>query len=180
MPEGHVSIHAPARGATLPSVRLGKPFSSFNSRARAGRDLDHQTYFRAIRNVSIHAPARGATCVMAYNRCMGHSFQFTRPRGARLRRARRRPLDAVSIHAPARGATPRPRQLVAGLRFQFTRPRGARPLRRPAHLRLQVSIHAPARGATAIRWRLSKIFPSFNSRARAGRDKLTQLITTLI
>ncbi len=104
--------------------------------------------------VSIHAPARGATA-----RVRGPvpqmRFQFTRPRGARPRRAvrpRRRP-HRVSIHAPARGATQREEAAAqAKAQFQFTRPRGARHELpgREAGVR-RVSIHAPARGATRRR-----------------------------
>ncbi len=100
----HVSIHAPARGATI--------------------DRGIQCFEVAV---SIHAPARGATDPEGH--CQGPArFQSTRPRGARLRaihihhkrdlfqstrprgarpafsEAMRR-QRAVSIHAPARGAT---------------------------------------------------------------------------
>ena len=77
-----VSIHAPARGATVGVA-----------------------YVVAMHNVSIHAPARGATdSNMAYE--LSYLFQFTLPRGERLERI----SDCifcfvVSIHAPARGAT---------------------------------------------------------------------------
>ena len=77
-----VSIHAPARGATVgTALALG---------------LD---------KVSIHAPARGAT-LRDYAAEVQAWFQFTRPRGARLIFKRRgHAQSGVSIHAPARGAT---------------------------------------------------------------------------
>ena len=75
-----VSIHAPARGATNEHRREKRIFG-FNSRTREGCDavpnnpINHQ-------QVSIHAPARGATAgsraVRAYT-----EFQFTHPRGVR-------------------------------------------------------------------------------------------------
>ncbi len=97
-----VSIHAPARGATVemfrkatvvqfqftrprgarPPMRGHRLFSpSFNSRAREGRDRWFSEDFQR-RFVSIHAPARGAT---KYSSLFAVSvlFQFTRPRGAR-------------------------------------------------------------------------------------------------
>ncbi len=98
-----VSIHAPARGATINIT---------------SKEEDN--------TVSIHAPARGATTP---NRCRRKDapFQSTRPRGARLSGVRLRlrlkrfnpraragrdqdyyfltPYYIVSIHAPARGAT---------------------------------------------------------------------------
>ena len=54
-----VSIHAPARGATL-MLKRKFSFKSFNPRARAGRD-ESISIGEWIDRVSIHAPARGAT-----------------------------------------------------------------------------------------------------------------------
>ena len=55
------------------------------------------------------------------------SFQFTRPRGARLRTLRRLMSNTlVSIHAPAWGATLALINRLLTEMFQFTRPRGAR------------------------------------------------------
>ena len=148
----HVSIHAPARGAT-----------------------EHWTSLkRMLPSVSIHAPARGATYCPTDHVAMLYMFQSTRPRGARRAgrmdssysvtgfnpraRAGRDPVEQlyshgnmVSIHAPARGATSMAIDISSRDNvFQSTRPRGARLLRRPAVLRRQlVSIHAPARGATS-------------------------------
>ena len=144
----HVSIHAPARGATLADVCL-----------------------RAVRVVSIHAPARGATRgaarVISIARVSIHApprgatndglestysalFQSTRPHGARPHaQGLAHAAAAVSIHAPARGATVmRPRFAPKRL-FQSTRPHGARRgPHRGGRRRDLVSIHAPARGAT--------------------------------
>ena len=144
-----VSIHAPARGATKlqeglfhflssfnPRARTGRDDSStcsnfrsggFNPRARTGRDCPSHPR-RLSCAVSIHAPARGATMARAEVVVGDDAFQSTRPHGARLL------LDAV---------------ILWSTRFQSTRPHGAR----PCVLRLlfspdAVSIHAPARGAT--------------------------------
>mgnify|MGYP006943061922 CR=1 FL=1 len=123
---GKVSIHAPARGATVgdagsvadrlgfnPRARAGRdsmarPAGSvpdgFNPRARAGRDAPNGCW-NWIGNVSIHAPARGAT-VQDNIDDREHKFQSTRPRGARPAIVSDRlRLEFVSIHAPARGAT---------------------------------------------------------------------------
>ena len=55
-------------------------------------------------------------------------FQFTYPRGVRLRHPRHRLIGgAVSIHAPARGATTKSQEKADELMFQFTHPRGVRP-----------------------------------------------------
>ena len=122
-----ISIHAPARGATLYSLR-----STICSL------------------ISIHAPARGATLFTVGADGSFSSFQSTLPRGERrqgnlfclrlflfqstLPRGERHkgkytlkvPYD-ISIHAPARGAT----------------------IINPCDYYNQtISIHAPARGAT--------------------------------
>ena len=96
----HVSIHAPAWGATR-RVDNRSRLESFNPRARMGRDESSMSLadaeFRSTRPhgarqrrtdwlvtyVSIHAPAWGATA---------HSMSDTRD-------------EYVSIHAPAWGAT---------------------------------------------------------------------------
>jgi len=77
-----VSIHAPARGATLIVCACG-----------------------VVIGVSIHAPARGATDA-ANDFKASYVFQSTRPRGARQTGgACSDQHRVVSIHAPARGAT---------------------------------------------------------------------------
>ena len=161
-----VSIHAPARGATVSlEKRINK--RSFNPRARAGRDS------------------------VIFLTAKSFLFQSTRPRGARRRGLQCLFVAVVSIHAPARGATslrmkcwqmisfnPRAR---AGRdkpkegsgkseKFQSTRPRGARPFNHLSINRIDVSIHAPARGATGPALCIRRCF-RFNPRARAGRDR---------
>ncbi len=166
-----VSIHAPARGATVTQKSL-KALERFQSTPpRGGRppSVGQPAYFSAV---SIHAPARGATLS-----------------GGRAAKA-----YCVSIHAPARGATsttvrrveedegfnprpreggdeassemhsmshsfnPRPREggdqvclpwCSSPVLFQSTPPRGGRPEPGVCCSPWEdVSIHAPARGAT--------------------------------
>ena len=77
-----VSIHAPARGATI----LPENFfllTQFQSTPPRGGRRQGADEFVLVRDVSIHAPARGATRWRCY----------------------RTRLAGVSIHAPARGAT---------------------------------------------------------------------------
>ena len=78
-----VSIHAPARGATMAIFYYNKSKEGFNPRARTGRDRKAVIPF------------------------IGHEmFQSTRPHGARpVSWGTRCRLLQVSIHAPARGAT---------------------------------------------------------------------------
>ena len=77
-----VSIHAPARGATI-DINVCKAFSMVSIHAPARGATLHSGTFTDDPEVSIHAPARGATLVVD---------------------AFAKDIE-VSIHAPARGAT---------------------------------------------------------------------------
>ena len=77
-----ISIHAPARGATSCYQALVDRIGNFNPRSREGSDALKQSAFCII-IISIHAPARGATSSPCYAITI---------------------ID-ISIHAPARGAT---------------------------------------------------------------------------
>ncbi len=146
-----VSIHAPARGATL------------------------QLPLHVVRlSVSIHAPARGATFVSPVVWFVGSGFDPRSREGSDGRRLYSGGSDRVSIHAPARGATYQVRLASATYAFRSTLPRGERQApayRQGAHRCFdprsregsdmatfarqsdhRVSIHAPARGATAGRF----------------------------
>ena len=143
-----VSIHAPARGATL---RCTAP-----SRSRFQSTLPHgeRPMARARlypKPVSIHAPARGATVGSSITdvRCR---FQSTLPHGERLE----------------------PQRDCAQVVFQSTLPHGERPPSCHAHKRCKaVSIHAPARGATVCPCCGTPSRRSFNPRSRTGSDKPT-------
>ena len=98
-----VSIHAPARGATI--------LKKIN---------------RRLFNVSIHAPARGATLSL-FDILKNYQVSIHAPaRGATCTEGPARMKIIVSIHAPARGATLSNRWTVTQSKFQSTRPRGAR------------------------------------------------------
>ena len=77
-----VSIHAPARGATV--YRSRPPISlrvSIHAPARGA--TDDVRVFKGVNQVSIHAPARGATksvCVIIF---LLYKFQSTHPHGVR-------------------------------------------------------------------------------------------------
>ena len=99
-----ISIHAPARGATIiRRAKLSKCFDfnprsregsdcicnfcslctfNFNPRSREGSDFYIHKSLK-VKGISIHAPARGATAALDYAQKVKH----------------------ISIHAPARGAT---------------------------------------------------------------------------
>jgi len=100
----NVSIHAPARGATLDGINQIITGWFQSTRPRGARHTTQRLHYLFL------------------------EFQSTRPRGARLSMRRRlHTNEPVSIHAPARGATSV--SMAAGCRlsrFQSTRPRGAR------------------------------------------------------
>mgnify|MGYP000979309814 CR=1 FL=1 len=160
-----VSIHAPARGATVVEFSGVFVFVGFNSRSREGSDSQRIKTLSDI-TVSIHAPARGATPPQllqnmqqlrfnsrsregsdasgSFSSFVGIVFQFTLPRGERLLSSSYALCQGdVSIHAPARGATLNEALLYTVSVFQFTLPRGERlaseTLRSP-HLSFQFTL----------------------------------------
>ena len=56
-----VSIHAPARGATVTRSVWPDRSKGFNPRTREGCDKAKESQCLVVIDVSIHAPARGAT-----------------------------------------------------------------------------------------------------------------------
>ena len=144
--------------------------------------------------VSTHAPARGATSSSSTSRTL-RAFQLTRPRGARLG------VSMVLLQVAAfqltrpRGARlgiigsflqqiafqlTRPRGARRGDRFcvdlpvefQLTRPRGARPTEVMTDELSETFQLTRPRGARRLTVRLRAWRPSFNSRAREGRDSI--------
>ena len=148
-----VSIHAPARGATRTDQQLYRPGLSVSIHAPArGATFDTSMIIQGVdRDVSIHAPARGATAWLTYVSAMSDQFQSTRPRGARRRACctDRSRCSRFNPRARAGRDESAPLLVEGQIVFQSTRPRGAR--RQVLHrscIRNDVSIHAPARGAT--------------------------------
>ena len=122
-----ISIHAPAKGATLWQYTNSAKIGDFNPRSREGSDNFHHPTVPAHKifqstlprrerlylcsntdarqNISIHAPAKGATLYASLHPA----------------------APQISIHAPAKGAT-------AFIKYRLEQ--------------LGISIHAPAKGAT--------------------------------
>ena len=146
-----VSIHAPARGATI----------------AARYEIDDS-------RVSIHAPARGATSDIRFTLQGYQEFQSTplregRPGG----RGRFDAADESFQSTPLRQGR---RAIVvictAGGRFQSTPLReGRRAAAGQIRTRIAVSIHAPARGATRRRKLTSRSCQGFNPRPCARGDR---------
>ena len=142
-----VSIHAPARGATCLAPLRCRRWGRFNSRSREGSDtaLPVSIWGRRSFNsrsregsdiglcssprrpwVSIHAPARGATSTMPFPLASGE-FQFTLPRGERLRLVLLQLLLVEFQFTLPRGERLyRDREVKKEVTFQFTLPRGER------------------------------------------------------
>ena len=101
----HISIHAPAKGATCGLGPTPTPGRNFNPRSREGSDLNDMS--KDLDDfISIHAPAKGATGFIRANVTQ----------------------SLISIHAPAKGATPREASRTANRKpFQSTLPRRERP-----------------------------------------------------
>ena len=121
----YISIHAPAKGATVLYLHgLDNNSISIHAPAKGATSLGLKISVPIL--ISIHAPAKGAT-----DGCMVHKqssrFQSTLPRRERrITGSPRAELIGISIHAPEKGATvfvnPRPISVV----FQSTLPRRER------------------------------------------------------
>ncbi len=133
-----ISIHAPARGATVGSGNAANGFKIFQSTLPRGerRRLDFQS--KREYPISIHAPARGATETWTMMVALTPRISIHAPaRGATGAGNTGEYYIKISIHAPARGAT------ACGYYTDRVK---------------YISIHAPARGAT---WYSMLIFICF-------------------
>ncbi len=101
-----VSIHAPARGATLCNSLRQQSEECFNPRPRAGGDAVDGVC-EGVLEVSIHAPARGATFRVRLEVAVPDVSIHAPARGATAVEHEVALRLIVSIHAPARGATER-------------------------------------------------------------------------
>ena len=124
-----VSIHAPAKGATLLGLTRLCRRTCFNPRPREGSDHRLIGERAGTVAVSIHAPAKGATLEADYIKWCGERFQSTPPRRERPLRCRHRCVKARAFQStPPRRERPvaaRP-PLNATLVFQSTPPRRER------------------------------------------------------
>ena len=165
----HVSIHAPAGGATQKTISTRDENSSVSIHAPAGGATDKGQLVARHRVVSIHAPAGGATPSAGKKKPPCARFN-PRARGGRDKGTVWAIKRILSFNPRARGGRDKApsRIWTHQLLFQSTRPRGARLLRRPALLAVElVSIHAPAGGATIGEMRAAGI-PDVSIHAPAG------------
>ena len=129
-----VSIHAPARGATLgwaggrSSPLLFQSTRPHGARRWTSPPRPSPSPFQSTR-------PHGARRVQGMSFGEVVAFQSTRPHGARqVDIAAKTITVAVSIHAPARGATGHDYACCVGDVFQSTRPHGARQPSAPRRL----------------------------------------------
>ena len=103
--ESGVSIHAPAKGATVGIIFIRCNVEVSIHAPAKGATMGYLTGETIDLQVSIHAPAKGATRVSECDRIMW-AFQSTPPRrGRHVPTALLSGCPIVSIHAPAKGAT---------------------------------------------------------------------------
>ena len=102
----NISIHAPAKGATMVSSYLAMIIPIFQSThpRRVRLVVTFNIEFSNI--ISIHAPAKGATLLSRPFTFLTSIFQSTHPRRVRLSNFFKFIVHGyISIHAPAKGAT---------------------------------------------------------------------------
>ena len=130
-----ISIHAPTRGATVPTTQaVNASGISIHAPTRGATLMGDRQSNRD--RISIHAPTRGATLTVAEIKALAERFQSTLLQEERLyNRHYNDTLETISIHAPTRGAT----HTLFKRFFLFV-----------------ISIHAPTRGATLFvsMWRI--------------------------
>ena len=101
----YISIHAPARGATILYYIFAAFSRHFNPRSREGSDTKHRS-IHIVSMISIHAPARGATLSILVTSLLIFYISIHAPaRGATTSLSVMPANSKISIHAPARGAT---------------------------------------------------------------------------
>ena len=123
-----VSIHAPARGATLVVIVLHMfIFVSIHAPAR-GSDHEALMVQYTICEVSIHAPARGDQTFLSNFSPTNRFNPRSRATGATRNNSCKHGRIGVSIHAPARGRRTlhNSSALLSTSLFQSTLPRGER------------------------------------------------------
>ena len=146
--ECDISIHAPARGATISFRMHSWPCSNFNPRSREGSD----DYKQEEVNMGIDFNPRsreGSDNTTQSPVCIIWDFNPRSREGSDTEEYCKLPNKLISIHAPARGATRFSAVVGMNLRISIHAPaRGATAKSVGSLKAVVISIHAPARGAT--------------------------------
>ena len=143
-----ISIHAPAKGATL-KIHSPSRVMVISIHAPAEGATEKADTFNDKMEISIHAPAEGATMITQQ---MWHFRQISihaPAEGATQLQRLFYPIQIISIHAPAEGATEQNRKSrCINANFNPRSRGGSDILLDGAPLLFDISIHAPAEGAT--------------------------------
>ena len=167
----HVSIHAPAGGATQKTISTRDENSSVSIHAPAGGATDKGQLVARHRVVSIHAPAGGATPSAGKKKPPCARFN-PRARGGRDKGTVWAIKRILSFNPRARGGRDKApsRIWTHQLLFQSTRPRGARPGDARGFAAPDAFQSTRPRGARPARLPSTTQWLRFNPRARGGRD----------
>ena len=192
----YISIHAPARGATLASMKTIQQKNDFNPRSREGSDTAGMVDRRSSKRFQSTLP-RGERQNLKATYTGDMRFQSTLPRGERpdrrvpslLRRLfqstlprgeRRRAGEKTDRRERFQSTLPRGERRTTAIymdsliSFQSTLPRGERlHVHVPVLSAYEISIHAPARGATIVAIVTAVVSADFNPRSREGSDCTT-------
>lgn len=123
-----ISIHAPARGATIEVQRDEVGIIDFNSRSREGSDASLSGIFLVFCKFQSALPRGERPCPYPL-RGAQVGFQPALPQGERQRNQwLRNQRRIISIRAPTRGATKSLPHSLPTLLFQSSLPRRERPL----------------------------------------------------
>ena len=121
-----ISIHAPARGATIEVQRDEVGIIDFNSRSREGSDASLSGIFLVFCKFQSALPRGERPCPYPL-RGAQVGFQPALPQGERQRNQwLRNQRRIISIRAPTRGATFNITRVPGNVKFQSALPRGER------------------------------------------------------
>ena len=144
----YISIHAPARGATV-NVPDTCCLNVISIHAPARGATVFQPPHPALVQISIHAPARGATDCASSSRCPCHYFNPRSREGSDVK--------LVRVTKTHKNFNPRSRE-------------GSDYFIKETDKTYKISIHAPARGATLVIRICRQVSIYFNPRSREGSD----------
>ncbi len=152
----YISIHAPAKGATVYHLHHQFYELLFQSTLPRRERPNRLHPFLSLLAISIHAPAKGATFIL-------NPILFRQ--------------EWISIHAPAKGATVvEGRWIKILFAFQSTLPRRERRILHVSHRLIPpISIHAPAKGATTSREAVEETLLFQSTLPRRERRRLKKI-----
>ena len=150
-PSNNISIHAPAKGATLKVFQIHVTIQFQSTLPRRERRI---SFGILVFNFKYFNPRsrEGSDCMGSGTTGVACKFQSTLPRRERRAIACVSILQAViSIHAPAKGATGLSILKSTSVSHFNPRSREGSDFLHPLYSHfLSISIHAPAKGATAL------------------------------